>query len=111
MSENLLRKDQLESSLFRERQLVREGKLKEDNPLDLSAGFQELCEAVRRGDTKTCHEKIVEGVNINARDLFDCTPLILVGVCGDLCKALTISGKPVWTLRSLPTSVGFWVIM
>lgn len=74
----LLRKDQLETSLYNERQLVKAGKLKEDNPLDFSEGFQELCEACRRGDLKVCQEKIIEGVNINGRDLFDCTPLILV---------------------------------
>ena len=74
----LLRKDQLETSLHNERKLIKAGKLKEDNPLDLGEPFRELCEACRRGDLKVCQEKIVEGVNINARDLFDCTPLILV---------------------------------
>ena len=74
----LLRKDQLETSLHNERRLIEAGKLKEDNPLDLSKPFEELCEACRRGDLKVCQEKIIEGVNINGRDLFDCTPLILV---------------------------------
>ncbi|EEP81135.1 predicted protein [Uncinocarpus reesii 1704] len=73
----LLRKDELETSLHNERKLIQAGKLKEDNPLDLSEGFKELCEASRRGDLKVCQEKIAEGVNINGRDLFDCTPLIL----------------------------------
>ncbi|KAK2853237.1 hypothetical protein FQN49_005272 [Arthroderma sp. PD_2] len=74
----LLRKDQLETSLFNERKLISAGKLKEDNPLDLSEPFRELCEACRRGNLRACQEKITEGVNINGRDLFDCTPLILV---------------------------------
>lgn len=74
----LLRKDQLETSLHNERRLIEAGKLKEDNPLDLSEPFKVLCDACRRGDLKVCQEKIIEGVNINARDLFDCTPLILV---------------------------------
>lgn len=74
----VLRKDQLETSLHNERTLIKAGKLKEDNPLDLGEPFRELCEACRRGDLKVCQEKIIEGVNINARDLFDCTPLILV---------------------------------
>ncbi|DAA74567.1 TPA_exp: Uncharacterized protein A8136_3325 [Trichophyton benhamiae CBS 112371] len=79
MSESqVLRKDQLETSLFNERKLIGAGELKEDNPLDLSEPFRELCEACRRGDLKACQEKITEGVNINGRDLFDCTPLILV---------------------------------
>lgn len=73
-----MRKDQLETSLHNERRLIEAGKLKEDNPLDLSKPFEELCDACRRGDLKVCQEKITEGVNINGRDLFDCTPLILV---------------------------------
>ncbi|KAK2746511.1 hypothetical protein FQN57_003137 [Myotisia sp. PD_48] len=78
----LLRKDQLEMSLYNERQLVKAGELKEDNPLDLSEPFHQLCEACRNGDLKVCQEKISEGVNINGRDLFDYTPLILASLCG-----------------------------
>lgn len=74
----LKRKDELEVTLRNERDLVRAGKLKEENPLDLSESFQELCEACRIGDLKVCQEKISEGVNINARDQYDYTPLILV---------------------------------
>ena len=75
---NLLQKYQLETSLHNERKLIEAGKLKEDNPLDISEPFRVLCEACRGGDLKVCQEKITEGVNINARDLFDYTPLILV---------------------------------
>ncbi|KAL8934457.1 MAG: hypothetical protein Q9211_005213 [Gyalolechia sp. 1 TL-2023] len=74
----LLRKDQLEASLHEEKKLIEEGRLKEDNPLDLSAGFNKLCEACRRGDLKLCQEMITDGVNINARDQFDYSPLILI---------------------------------
>ncbi|KAI1959081.1 hypothetical protein LOZ58_004789 [Ophidiomyces ophidiicola] len=90
----VLRKDQLETSLYNERELIRAGKLKEDNPLDLSDDFKELCEACRRGDLKVCHEKIALGVNINGRDLFDCTPLILASLCGhyDVVRLLLESG-------------------
>ncbi|OAX81785.1 hypothetical protein ACJ72_03872 [Emergomyces africanus] len=77
-----LPKHQLETTLQHERKLIKDGKLKEDNPLDLSEPFRELCEACRRGDLRACQEKITEGVNINARDLFDCTPLILASLCG-----------------------------
>lgn len=73
-----LRKDQLEASLHEEKKLIEDGKLKEDNPLDVSDSFRRLCEACRRGDSKICQEMITEGVNINARDAFDYTPLILV---------------------------------
>ncbi|KAL8839658.1 MAG: hypothetical protein Q9170_001664 [Blastenia crenularia] len=78
----LLRKDQLEASLHEEKKLIEDGRLKEDNPLDLSEGFSKLCEACRRGDLKLCQEMITDGVNINARDRFDYTPLILASLCG-----------------------------
>jgi hypothetical protein len=81
MSANgLLRKDQLERSLHDEKKLIEEGILKEDNPLDFSENFQKLCAACRRGDLKVCQEMIVEGTNINAKDQYDYTPLILVSL-------------------------------
>ncbi|KAI9879342.1 MAG: hypothetical protein M1830_008802 [Pleopsidium flavum] len=78
----ILRKDQLEASLHEEKNLIKDGRLKEDNPLDFSESFGRLCEACRRGDLKVCQEMITEGVNINARDSFDYTPLILASLCG-----------------------------
>ncbi|ETI23588.1 hypothetical protein G647_05390 [Cladophialophora carrionii CBS 160.54] len=78
----LLRKDQLERNLFDERRLIEEGILKEDNPLDFSVNFQKLCDACRRGDLKVCQEMIQEGTNINAKDQYDYTPLILASLCG-----------------------------
>ena len=74
----VLRKDQIEASLLEENKLIKDGRLKEDNPLDVSENFTKLCEACRRGDLKVCQEMITEGANINARDKFDYTPLILV---------------------------------
>jgi ankyrin repeat/BTB/POZ domain-containing protein 1 len=74
----VLRKDQIEAALAAESQEISAGRLKEDNPLDTSEPFRKLCEACRRGDLKVVHESVAEGVNINARDLFDYTPLILV---------------------------------
>jgi hypothetical protein len=74
----VLRKFEIEEALREENQEISAGRLKEDSPLDFSEGFKELCEAARRGDLKTIHEKIAGGVNINARDAFDNTPLILV---------------------------------
>lgn len=74
----VLRKDQLEISLHNEKKLIKEGAIIDDNPLDLSEPFRQLCESCRKGDLKVCQEKITEGVNINARDHYDYTPLILV---------------------------------
>lgn len=74
----VLRKDQLEISLHNEKKLIKEGAIKDDNPLDLSEPFRDLCKACRKGDLKVCQEKITEGVNVNARDSYDYTPLILV---------------------------------
>jgi ankyrin repeat and BTB/POZ domain-containing protein 1 len=71
-------KAQIEASLFQDNKDIRAGKLKEDSPLDLSDDFNKLCQACRLGDLKICQEKILEGVNINARDEFDYTPLVLV---------------------------------
>ncbi|CAG8428869.1 unnamed protein product [Penicillium salamii] len=78
----VLRKDQLEISLVEEKKLIKEGTIKDDNPLDLSEPFRELCNACRQGDLKVCQEKISEGVNVNARDPYDYTPLILASLCG-----------------------------
>ena len=76
---SVLKKHDLEAALHNEHQQIKSGVLKEDNPLDLSDTFRVFCEACRRGDLKVCQEKIQEGVNINGRDRFDYTPLILVG--------------------------------
>lgn len=78
---DILRKHQLEVSLHEEQMLIENGRLKEDSPLDLSESFEKLCEACRKGDLKSCQELLTEGVNINARDQFDYTPLILVTAC------------------------------
>ena len=74
----VLAKHDIEAALRDENREISAGRLKEDNPLDLSEDFRVLCEACRRGDLKVCQEKIQEGININARDRFDYTPLILV---------------------------------
>jgi hypothetical protein len=68
---NTVRKQELELALVAEQKEIDAGFLKEDNPLDLSPGFHDLCDACRRGDTKVCLEKIREGVNINGRDQVD----------------------------------------
>lgn len=75
-------KHELEAALHEENKAIRAGKLKEDNPLDFSEDFRLLCDACRRGDLKLCQEQLSKGVNINARDQFDYTPLILASLCG-----------------------------
>ncbi|MCJ1384906.1 hypothetical protein MMC17_008024 [Xylographa soralifera] len=103
----ILRKDQLEASLHEEKKLIENGRLKEDSPLDLSASFSKLCEACRRGDLKVCQEMITtEGVNINARDQFDYTPLILV-------SALQQRGWRVGTEEKRPVFVDItkWLLL
>lgn len=74
----VLRKDEMEMQLKSENQLIRAGTLHDESPLDNSEEFHELCDACRRGDLRECQEIISTGVNINARDRFDYTPLILV---------------------------------
>lgn len=74
----LLGKHQLEKALYEEHKAISSGRLKEENPLDTSLEFRRFCEACRRGDLKVAQEQISKGININARDEFDYTPLILV---------------------------------
>jgi len=76
----VLRKDQIEAALYADNQAISAGKLKEDHPLDETDNFRLFCEACRKGDLKVCQEKITEGVNINARDVFDYIPLVLVSL-------------------------------
>jgi ankyrin repeat and BTB/POZ domain-containing protein 1 len=71
-------KGDLELQLKNEHEQIQDGVLKDDSPLDSSPEFQQLCIACRVGDLKGCQEAIASGVNINARDAFDYTPLILV---------------------------------
>ena len=78
MEASVLGKHQIEKALHDERQQISAGRLKEENPLETGVEFRRFCEACRRGDLKACQEQISKGVNINARDEFDYTPLILV---------------------------------
>lgn len=76
----VLRKHQLEAKLKHDLELVQSGVLREENPLDSSKEFNELLEACRRGDLKRTQELISAGVNLNGKDKFDYTPLILVSL-------------------------------
>ncbi|KAB5560290.1 hypothetical protein GE09DRAFT_1116559 [Coniochaeta sp. 2T2.1] len=89
-----IRKDELEAKIKEERELIRSGELREENPLDLSPQFEEFLQACRRGDLKRCQELISSGVNINGKDQFDYTPLIIASLCGhyELVELLLESG-------------------
>lgn len=68
----------LEGKLHEEHQLIKDGILREDNPLDQSTEFNEFLLACRHADLRKCQELINVGVNINGKDKFDYTPLIIV---------------------------------
>ena len=74
----VLRKDELEGKLGEEALLIKSGIIRDENPLDESPEFHEFLLACRRGDLKTCQELISQGININGKDRFDYTPLIIV---------------------------------
>ncbi|KAI1077869.1 hypothetical protein F5B20DRAFT_550612 [Whalleya microplaca] len=90
----VLRKHELETKLKDDLELVKSGVLREENPLDLSSEFNELLEACRRGDLKRTQELISAGVNLNGKDSFDYTPLIVASLCGhyELVELLLESG-------------------
>ena len=74
----VLRKHELEAKLKDDIQLIQSGVLRDENPLDQSQEFNELLQACRRGDLARTQELISAGVNINGKDNFDYTPLIIV---------------------------------
>ncbi|KAI1324544.1 BTB/POZ domain-containing protein [Xylariaceae sp. FL0255] len=90
----VLRKFELEAKLKDDLELVRSGVLREENPLDSSEEFNQLLEACRRGDLKRTQELISAGVNLNGKDKFDYTPLIVASLCGhyELVELLLESG-------------------
>lgn len=75
----VLRKHELEAKLKDDIELVRSGVLRDENPLDLSDEFNELLQACRHGNLKRVQELVSAGVNLNGKDKFDYTPLIIVG--------------------------------
>lgn len=84
----VLRKFELEGKLGEETRLIQSGVLLEENPLDESPEFNEFLMACRHGDLKRCQELISQGVNINGKDRFDYTPLIIVSlVVHRTCKS------------------------
>ncbi|KAK7418626.1 hypothetical protein QQX98_003815 [Neonectria punicea] len=90
----VLRKDELEGALAQEAILIKSGVLRDENPLDDSPEFHEFLTTCRHGDLRTCQELISRGVNINGKDRFDYTPLIIASLCGhyELVQLLLESG-------------------
>ncbi|KAI0537552.1 BTB/POZ domain-containing protein [Xylaria digitata] len=90
----VIRKHELEAKLKHDLELVQSGVLRDENPLDSSEEFIELLEACRRGDLKRTQELISAGVNLNGKDQFDYTPLIIASLCGhyELVELLLESG-------------------
>ena len=84
-----IRKFELEAKLKDDQQLIRTGVLRNEHPLDLSAEFGNFLQACRRGDLKRCQELISAGVNINGKDEFDYTPLVIVSSLPLLYYALS----------------------
>ena len=74
----VLKKHELEGALAQESQMIKTGQLRDENPLDTSDEFNEFLLACRHGDLRKCQELINLGVNINGKDKFDYTPLIIV---------------------------------
>lgn len=73
-----IRKFELEAKLKDDNKLIRTGVLRNEHPLDTSEKFLDFLQACRRGDLKSCQELISAGVNINAKDSYDYTPLVVV---------------------------------
>ena len=92
----VLKKYELEAKLKDEHKLIEQGILRDENPLDLTSDFTKFLGACRKGDLKTCQELISNGVNINGKDAFDYTPLIIASLCGhfELVQLLLESGTP-----------------
>ncbi|GKT98866.1 unnamed protein product [Fusarium langsethiae] len=90
----VLRKFELEGKLGEEARLIESGVLLDENPLDESPEFHDFLMACRRGDLRRCQELISQGVNINGKDRFDYTPLIIASLCGhyELVQLLLESG-------------------
>jgi ankyrin repeat protein len=90
----MVSKADLQAQLRNEQQQIMKGRLKDENPFDDSPAFRELCHACRVGDEKKAMEMINAGANLNARDAYDATPLILASLCGhyDLVVMLLEAG-------------------
>ncbi|PHH82291.1 hypothetical protein CDD82_6471 [Ophiocordyceps australis] len=80
--------------LGQDERLINKGVLRDETPLDQSPEFDEFLLACRKGDLRKCQQLISLGVNINGKDKFDYTPLIIASLCGhyELVRLLLESG-------------------
>ncbi|CAH0039999.1 unnamed protein product [Clonostachys solani] len=78
----VMKKHELEGTLAEEALMIKAGKLRDENPLDTSPEFHDFLQACRHNDLRKCQELINLGVNINGKDRFDYTPLIIASLCG-----------------------------
>lgn len=91
----VLRKHELDGKPGEESVLIKADVLRDENPLDQSEEFTQFLLACRHGDLRKCQEFISQGgVNINGKDRFDYTPLIVASLCGhyELVQLLLESG-------------------
>lgn len=103
----VLRKHELEGKLGEESEMIKSGVLRDENPLDQSDEFNEFLLACRHGDLRKCQEFISQGVNINGKDRFDYTPLIIVSTNypGVVMRDHLIFSSPWLILCDRPVSV------
>ena len=83
----VLKKHELEGALAQENLMIKSGVLKDENPLDTSQVFDDFLVACRHGDLRKCQELISLGVNINGKDKYDYTPLIIVSLSLSLSES------------------------
>lgn len=93
-----LKNRELEEALAQEKRLDM-SQLRDENPLDLSAEFAALIRATRNGNVKECQEIVNKGVNINGRDKYDYTPLILVSMLQHPREACRVSCLPLFPFK------------
>ncbi|KAK3371996.1 hypothetical protein B0H63DRAFT_420484 [Podospora didyma] len=90
----MIRKHELEAKLKEDSTLIRSGVLRNEHPVDPSQAFADFMQACRKGNLKECQELITLGVNINGKDRFDYTPLVIASLCGhyEVVRLLLESG-------------------
>jgi len=107
----VLRKHELEAKLKDDHQLITSGVLRNEHPFDASNEFRQFMHACRLGNLKRCQELISAGVQINGKDEFDYTPLIIVSISFWIAFVKATGsdfslGQSMWSLRACPIAFG-----